>query len=138
MQNQSGSLGKGCGSVMPNGSGNVALDPSFPWASVQGTRLAPLCADPPVAVCQGFVKRPQLPSLPPFFPPSPMCFYSFRKQRVPNPTSQLALLHVFVFYACAALASSACAEVEAAGGEGARVVGEGNGSRLLLSKPLFV
>lgn len=31
---------------------------------------------------------------------------------MPNPTSQLALLHVFVFYACAALASSACAKAQ--------------------------
>lgn len=47
-----------------------------------------------------------------------MCFYAFCKQRMPNPTSQLALLHVFVFYACAAARQLRCgSEVEAAGGE---------------------
>lgn len=50
-----------------------------------------------------------LRSAPSSLHPSPMCFYFFCKQRAPNPTSQLARLHVFVFCACAALASTACA-----------------------------
>lgn len=134
--------------MVPNSSGNIAVGLSLPSESTQGTRSALVCTDPPAGVCQGFITEPRspleagappapCPTPPSPLPPSPMCFYAFCKQRMPNPTSQLALLHVFVFYACAPLASSAAAQRWRRRGE-SRGGGEGNGSRLLLSKPLFV
>lgn len=104
--------------------------------------------DPPAGLCQGFVTVTLSPGAqgtpgsplcaPSPIPSSPMRFYSFCKHCMPDPTSQLALLHVFVFCACAALASSACATAPRWRRRGGRGAGEGNGSRLPLAKPLFV
>lgn len=61
VQKQSGSLGKGWGSVMPDSSGNVALGLSLPSTSTQGTGSAPIRTDLPVGMCQGFVMEPRSP-----------------------------------------------------------------------------
>lgn len=149
MQKQSSLLGKGCGSVMPNSSGKVAVGLSPP-------PIPRRAQDPAAGMCQGFVLELRSP-LEPRAPPAPQS----------APFSHSLFTHVLLFilqtayaksnftagsaprvcFPClhSALASSACATAQRwrqrRGRRGeweSRAGGEGNGSRLLLAKPLFV
>lgn len=149
MQKQSGSLGKGWGNAMPNSSGNVALHPSLASASTQGTQSAPVRTDPPADVLWGFITQPCSPRLRPGHPqlpdlfssPSPMCFLFLLQTAYAKPDFTAGSAPRVCFLClCGArqLRLRRGSEVEAVEGGESRGGGEGNGSGLLLSKPLFV
>lgn len=143
MQKESSSLGKGWGSVVPNSSENVAVGLSPP-------PLPRRAQDPPAGMCQGFVTKSPC-SLEPRAPPAPhsdplLPFLLLPCAFIHSVNSECQIqLHSWLCSTClfsmpVRRSPAPLAPRLRGGGSGgeSRAGGEGNRSRLLLAKPLFV
>lgn len=145
MQKQSSLLGKGCGSVMPNSSGKVAVGLSPP-------PIPRRAQDPAAGMCQGFVLELRSP-LEPRAPPAPLLPFPLHSCAFIHSANSVCQIQLHSWLCSTCLFSMPARRSPAplaprlrgggsAGGDGgeweSRAGGEGNGSRLLLAKPLFV